>query len=105
MDTWRCTLFSHTQSTISLSVCLQVDLSECEDTYTLKSVIPAPLARYGEQTRCYVCLSVAPSEEEPSLHLPVAATLPCELQFKMVSVDPVTGVTSYYLCFHSYIHT
>ena len=55
-------------------------------------MIPAPLARYGEQTRCYVCLVVAPSEDEPALNLPVAATLPCELQFKMVAVDPVTGV-------------
>lgn len=70
---------------------VQVDLTDCEDSYSVKFVIPAPLARYGEQAKCYVCLKVSPSEEEPELFLPAVATIPCELHFKMVSVDPVTG--------------
>eukprot|EP01038_Epipyxis_sp_PR26KG_P005402 gene5402-7486_t len=61
---------------------VNIDVSDSE-VYTIDAVIPAPVARYGEQTHCYVSLL---RSGDPS-----SITLTCELQFKMVQVDPNTG--------------
>jgi len=74
-------------------VTVDVDLSDCEG-YRLESVVPAPLARYGEQVRCFVSLAVEETDgdkEDVGFELPGAASLPCELHFKMVQVDPTSG--------------
>ena len=53
------------------------------DAYEVDAVVPAAVARYGEQTRCFVSLK--------RLTEPASASLSCELQFKMLQVDPTTG--------------
>ncbi len=53
------------------------------ELYTVETVIPAAVARYGEPGRCYVLLA---RNGDPS-----PATLTCELHFKMIQVDPATG--------------
>jgi coatomer subunit gamma len=55
------------------------------DAYTVEEVVPAAVARYGEQSSCFVCLKRVTVGEYASV------TLSCELSFKMVQVDPVTG--------------
>lgn len=61
-----------------------VNVEGYEDGYALEKVIPAPLARYGEPSNCFVSL-VKTSDE------PVPLTLACELKFTVVQVDPSTG--------------
>jgi coatomer protein complex subunit gamma len=55
------------------------------DVYTVESVVPAQVARYGEAANCFVCLKRAAEGGFGSV------TMSCELSFKMVQVDPVTG--------------
>ncbi|KAJ1419563.1 adaptin N terminal region-domain-containing protein [Ochromonadaceae sp. CCMP2298] len=54
------------------------------DVYTVESVVPAPVARYGEQACCFVSLKRTAQDFSP-------VTMSCELTFRMVQVDPVTG--------------
>lgn len=54
-----------------------------EDLYEVDSVIPAPTAKYGDKTCCFVSLK--------RLGEPLPTTLNCELQFRIVNVDPNTG--------------
>jgi coatomer protein complex subunit gamma len=53
------------------------------EVYAVETVVTAPIARYGEQAQCFVCLS--------RLADPSTVTLSCELHFKVVQVDPTTG--------------
>ena len=64
-------------------VFVQVELPET-DVYSIESIVPAAAARYGEPGNCFVCLS---RKGEAS---PISMT--CELHFKVVQVDPATGV-------------
>lgn len=54
-----------------------------EEAYVVESIIPASAAKYGERAFCYVCLK--------KLGDPSPTTFSCELQFKLVHVDPATG--------------
>lgn len=63
-------------------VIVNVDVSDSE-TYTVETVVPAPVGRYGDQCNCFV--SLARNGD------PTPATFPCELHFKVVQVDPSTG--------------
>lgn len=54
-----------------------------EEAYQLESSVPAPVAKYGEKVSCFVC---AKRNDGPA---PI--TISCELQFKLVNVDPTTG--------------
>jgi coatomer protein complex subunit gamma len=62
---------------------VKVDFSESEE-YTVEHVIPAPLVRYGEHANTYVSL-IRNGD-------PVAITLDCEMSFRVVQVDPNTGI-------------
>lgn len=59
--------------------------TECSDPdlYAVETIIPAPAAKYGERSSCFVCLRrlgpIGP------------ASLSCELQFKLLTVDATTG--------------
>lgn len=55
------------------------------DIYSVEEVIPAAVARYGESASCFVCLSRSAEGGFGSV------TISCELSFKMLQVDPVTG--------------
>lgn len=55
------------------------------DVYSVESVVPAPVARYGETASCFVCLKRAAEGGFGSV------TMSCELSFKMLQVDPATG--------------
>lgn len=61
---------------------VNVDIGD-PDLYEIESEVPCPVARYGEESYCYVCLK--------RLGDPGSVTLSCELQFKMLQVDPNTG--------------
>lgn len=61
---------------------VNVDVSDSE-VFVVQSVVPACKARYGERSYCFVCLSRVGD--------PSTVTLTCELQFKVVQVDPVSG--------------
>jgi len=65
-----------------LSVIVNVDVGE-PDLYEVETVVPAPTARYGEQSNCFVSLK--------RLGDPGPTTLSCQLSFKVVQVDPTTG--------------
>ncbi len=54
-----------------------------EEAYEIESFVPAKFAKYGEKTSCYVCLK----RNSDSL----ALSMSCELQFKLLNVDPSTG--------------
>lgn len=56
---------------------------EADDCYAVEGIIPSPAAKYGERTSCFVLL------KRNSAPLPVS--MACELQFKLVHVDPNTG--------------
>lgn len=62
---------------------VEMDCSDEECGYEVQSVVTAPVARYGDASNCFVCLS--------RILDPSAATIPCELHFKIVQVDPSTG--------------
>jgi coatomer protein complex subunit gamma len=63
---------------------VRVDVESSDpESYTVESVITAPVARYGERVNCYVSLA---RTGDPA---PVSVT--CELHFKVVQVDPATG--------------
>lgn len=64
------------------NVQVTVDLGD-NDSYRVETVVPATVARYGEQTSCYVSLR--------RLGDPESVSLSCELTFKMIQVDPNTG--------------
>lgn len=53
------------------------------ELFSVESVVPAPVVRYGERNSCYVCLARNGD--------PASANLVCELHFKMVQVDAATG--------------
>jgi coatomer protein complex subunit gamma len=55
------------------------------DVYSVDAVVPAPVARYGESASCFVCLKRSAEGGFSSV------TMSCELSFRMVQVDPVTG--------------
>jgi len=59
---------------------VEVDDPEC---YEVLHTIPAPVARYGEHSTCFVALT--------RLADPVSCTLKCALHFNVVQVDPNTG--------------
>jgi len=61
---------------------VDVDVSDSE-VYAVESVVPAPVARYGEKAHCFVSLSRNGD--------PATTTVACELHFKVVQVDPQTG--------------
>jgi coatomer protein complex subunit gamma len=61
-------------------VCVQIDISE--PSYTVQSIVTAPVAKYGEKVNCFVCIA----REDP-----IPATINCQLQFKVIQVDPQTG--------------
>lgn len=63
-------------------VTVNVDVNESE-VYSVETVVPAPIARYGEKSSCFVCLSRI-GDITP-------ATLSCQLNFKVVQVNPTTG--------------
>lgn len=63
-------------------VTVNVEVSD-PDVYAVVSVIPAAIARYGEQAHTYVCL-----ERKGG---PISVSLTCQLNFKVVQVDPNTG--------------
>jgi coatomer protein complex subunit gamma len=54
-----------------------------EELYSMESVVPAATAKYGERSSCFVCLK---REGEP-----LPTSMNCELQFRIVNVDPSTG--------------
>lgn len=54
-----------------------------EELFAVESVVPASVAKYGERASCFVCLR--------RLAEPLPTTMNCELQFKIVNVDPNTG--------------
>jgi len=54
-----------------------------EDVYTLEASIPAPVAKYGERASCFILLK--------RNELPQPVSFACELQFKLLHVDPSTG--------------
>jgi coatomer protein complex subunit gamma len=53
------------------------------DFYVVDMVVPAPVAKYGEQASCYVALK--------RLGDAAPTGLSCQLAFKVVTVDPTTG--------------
>ena len=55
------------------------------DIYEVNCVVPASVARYGEQASCFVGLKRLAEGDFSSV------TMSCELSFKMLQVDPVTG--------------
>lgn len=61
-------------------VCVQIDINE--PSYTVQSIVTAPVANYGEKVNCFVCIA----REDP-----IPATINCQLQFKVIQVDPQTG--------------
>jgi coatomer protein complex subunit gamma len=61
-----------------------VNVEGYDDGYEIEHVIPAPVARYGEASTCFVSL-VKVTED------PVPLTLACELKFTVIQVDPTTG--------------
>lgn len=64
------------------NVRVQLELSDT-DTYTVETIVPCPAARYGERSSCFVCLKRTG---------PIASvSMNCELQFKLLTVDPTTG--------------
>jgi coatomer protein complex subunit gamma len=64
------------------NVRVQVAVSD-DELYEVEAVVPASTARYGEKSSCFVSLKTN--------GFPQPATLTCELQFKLASVDPNTG--------------
>lgn len=64
-------------------VSVEMDCSDEECGYEVQTIVPAAVARYGEASHCFVCLS--------RILDPCPATVPCELRFKIVQVDPSTG--------------
>jgi len=56
------------------------------DVYEVETVVPAKVARYGEHSSCFVSLKRLAGEDYSA-----AVTFSCELAFRMVQVDPVTG--------------
>ena len=63
-------------------VFVEVELNE-NDSYIVEKLIPAAIARYGEQAQCFVLIKIV-DDITP-------LTLLCGLHFKVVSVDPSTG--------------
>jgi len=63
---------------------IKFELSD-EEAYRIDKIIPASVARYGEPSNCYISLSRNGQA--------VPCSLQCELQFKVVQVDPTTGET------------
>lgn len=61
---------------------VQIEVGD-PDLYEVESIVPAAIARYGEQSQCFVCLK--------RLADPSSVSLSCELQFRMIQVDPNTG--------------
>jgi coatomer protein complex subunit gamma len=55
------------------------------DAYSVETVVPAAVARYGEPAACFVSLRRSTEGEYGSV------SISCELSFKMLQVDPVTG--------------
>lgn len=55
------------------------------DAYTVETVVPAAIARYGEPAACFVSLKRGAEADYSSV------TLSCELSFKMLQVDAATG--------------
>lgn len=62
---------------------VELDASDSE-VYNIEKTIPAAIARYGEQSNCFIVLSRTSNEAFTS-------TFPCALQFKVVQVNPTTG--------------
>jgi coatomer protein complex subunit gamma len=61
-----------------------VDCDSVEDCgYEVESTVPAAIARYGEPSHCFVCLS--------RITDPSSTSIPCELHFQVAQVDPNTG--------------
>lgn len=54
-----------------------------EDLYTIESVVPAAVAKYGEKASSFVSLKRTGD--------PLPTSLTCELQFKLMHIDPTTG--------------
>jgi len=65
------------------NVRVNVELPD-DEAYSVESVIPATAAKYGEHAHCYVCIKRNGD--------PLPTSMSCELQFKLVHVDPNTGV-------------
>lgn len=75
-----------------VDVCVAVEVSDADGSYVVERVVPASVARYGERAMCFVVLhrqSAVGIAEEGSAEL--ACTLGCELQFRVVAVNPTTG--------------
>merc|ERR1712000_480028 len=51
-----------------------------------ESEVRAPVAKYGDTAHCYVCIARA-EDTDPG----ASCTIPCELRFRVVQVDPTTG--------------
>jgi len=60
-----------------------VNVETDEEAYVVEKNIPAPFARYGEPSCCFVSLSKVGN--------PVPCSMSCELHFKVLQVDPTTG--------------
>jgi coatomer protein complex subunit gamma len=63
---------------------VRVDVDGYDDGYEIEHVIPAAVARYGEESNCFVSLVKTTDH-------PVPVCLSCELKFTVVQVDPTTG--------------
>jgi len=64
------------------NVVVKIDIGE-DEGYAIDKVIPASIARYGEHSSCFISLTRNGD--------PAPLSLPCELHFKVVQVDPTTG--------------
>merc|ERR1711988_990093 len=62
---------------------VMVNVEVDEVAYVVEKIIPAPFARYGEPSCCYVCLSKVGD--------PLPCSMSCELRFKVIQIDPTSG--------------
>lgn len=64
------------------NVKVNVEIAD-EELYQIEATLPSPTAKYGEKSSCFVLLKRA--------GLPQPVSLSCELQFKVLRIDPTTG--------------